>query len=118
MVGDSLERAVGFGEREEQGDAGQRQKELTGKPVHDGRDRHPADVDADNPGERHGQHADIEPADAADDDGEREGTDGEDRQEGLLNEGEATGEPANWTTGERELDDLTHRFTGSPARQF
>jgi len=29
-----------------------------------------------------------------------------------------TGEPANWRTGELELDDLIHRFTGSPARQL
>jgi hypothetical protein len=34
-------------------------------------------------------------------------------------EGEAaTGEPANWGTGERELDVLIRRFTGSPARHF
>ena len=26
-----------------------------------------------------------------------------------------TGEPANWRTGERDLDDLIHRLTGSPA---
>jgi hypothetical protein len=32
-------------------------------------------------------------------------------------QGEAT-QPVNWRTGERELDDLIHRFTGSPARQL
>ena len=67
-------------QREEQRDAGQREKELTGKAAHHRVDRQPADVDADDPGERDRQHADVEPADAADDHGEREGADRENRQ--------------------------------------
>ena len=77
--GDPLERAVRLREREQQRHAGQRQKELAREPAHDRVDRHPADVDADNPGERNSQHADVEPADAADQHGERERTDRDER---------------------------------------
>ena len=60
VVRQPVERAVALREREQQRHAGQRQEQLRRKSRHDGRDRHAADVDADDPGQRHRQHADVQ----------------------------------------------------------
>ena len=57
-----------------------RQKELARKARHHGVDRQAADVDADDPRHGHREHADVQAAEAADDDCQRERRDRNDRQ--------------------------------------
>ena len=70
--GNPLERPVRLGKGEEQRDAGQGEKKLTGKAVHDRARRHSAEVHAHDPGERDRQYPDVESADAAHDHCDRE----------------------------------------------
>ena len=56
---DLVERAVQLRLREEQRDAGQRQEQLDRKPGEDVIEPHPAEIDADDPGEGDRQHAEF-----------------------------------------------------------
>ena len=69
VVREFVERAVGLREREQQRDADERQEQRRGKSGDHRVERHVADVDADYPRHRDGQHADVERGDAADENG-------------------------------------------------
>ena len=79
-VRDLIERAVQLGLGEQQRDADERQEQLDRKAGEDVLEPHPAEVDADDPGERHRQDADVEPREAADDDRDEQGAEGQPRQ--------------------------------------
>ena len=80
VVRQPVECAVALRQRKEQRDPGQGQEQLAREPAHHGVHRHPADVDTDDPCHGHGQHADVEGRDTADDDGHRERAHGQDRE--------------------------------------
>ena len=72
LVGDQVERAVRLRLREEQRHPGQRQEQPRREAAHDLRGAHVGDVHADDPGQRDGQKADVQPDRATDDDGDRQ----------------------------------------------
>ena len=69
--------SVRLGHREEQRHPGEREKELARKPGHHGVGLKAAEVHADDPRERDGEHADVQAAETADEHREGERTDGD-----------------------------------------